>query len=200
MREKYTNQMLQVIRSMQNIDYINPGEIPNIDLYMDQVTTFMNEHLQSCKRFDDDKILTKTMINNYTKNNLLPPPEKKKYSSEHMLLLIYIYYLKNFLSISDIQSILQPLNERFFHQDAGISLEDIYEEIVHLEKENMNAQTMDIIRKLKKSSEAFSEVENEDDKKMLSTFAFICMLSFDVWVKKTIIENIIDDVNKKDKK
>lgn len=192
MPKKYTNEMLQLFRNIQNIDYIVPEEIPNIDLYMDQITTFMNEHLQSSKRFPEDKILTKTMINNYTKNNLLPPPDKKKYSQEHMLLLIYIYYLKNFLSISDIQSILGPLTERFFHQENGIQLQDIYSEIVKLEKENINPQTRDIIRKLKKSNECFQDVSNPEDKELLSTFAFICMLSFDVWVKKNIIENIID--------
>lgn len=193
MKKKYTNEMINLIRSMQNIDYITPDELPNIDLYMDQVTTFMDERLRSSKRFEDDKILTKTMINNYTKNNLLPPPVKKKYSSGHMFLLIYIYYLKNFLPISDIQSILEPLSDRFFDREQGISLHDIYEEIVALQKENMDSQTKDIIRKLKKSSEAFEDVDDPADKKFLSTFAFICMLSFDVWVKKTIIENIIDD-------
>ena len=193
MEKKYTNEMINLIRSMQNIDYITPDELPNIDLYMDQVTTFMDEHLRSSKRFEDDKILTKTMINNYTKNNLLPPPVKKKYSNEHMLLLIFIYYLKNFLSISDIQNILGPLSERFFDSGDGISMRDIYEEIVSLERENIDSQAKDIIRKLKKSTESFEDVKDPEDKKFLNTFAFICMLSFDVWVKKTIIENIIDD-------
>ena len=50
-----------------------------------------------------------------------------------------------------------------------------------------------VIRKLKKSNEMYSEVTDPDEKKVLSKFAFICMLSFDVWVKKTIIENIMDD-------
>ena len=59
---------------------VKPEDIPNIDLYMDQVTTFMDSQLATSKRHEDDKILTKTMINNYAKNDLLPPPEKKKYS------------------------------------------------------------------------------------------------------------------------
>ena len=86
-----------ILSSLERIDYIKPREIPNIDLYMDQVTTFMEEHLKASKRYPDDKILTKTMINNYAKNRLLPAPEKKKYSKEHMLLLIYIYYYKGCL-------------------------------------------------------------------------------------------------------
>ena len=103
----------QIIDSLQRLDFIQPDEIPNIDLYMDQVTTFMDEHLSQEKRYEDDKILTKTMINNYTKNHLLPPPKKKKYSKEHMLLLIFIYYFKNILSINDIRSIFTPLSELF---------------------------------------------------------------------------------------
>ena len=91
---------------------IPPEDIPNIGLYMDQVTTLMDTRLASSKRYPDDKILTKTMINNYTKNKLLPPSNKKKYSREHIFLLIMIYYLKSILSISDIQSLLEPLSER----------------------------------------------------------------------------------------
>ena len=55
---------------VSGIGYIKPEDIPNIDLYMDQVTTFMDAQLASTKRYKEDKILTKTMINNYTKNNL----------------------------------------------------------------------------------------------------------------------------------
>lgn len=193
MHERYNKEILNLIRSIQNIDYIDPEEIPNIDLYMDQVTTFMDEHLESSKRFDDDKILTKTMINNYTKNDLLPPPVKKKYTKEHMLLLIFIYYFKNFLAINDIKSILAPITKQFFNENDGLSLENIYEEIVNLAHENVNSQLRDIIRKLKKSDEVFSDIDNPDEKKALANFAFICMLSFDVWVKKNIIENLIDD-------
>ena len=56
-----------VLRKLAKINYIKPGEVPNINLYMDQVTTFMDEHLSDSKRHENDKILTKTMINNYTK-------------------------------------------------------------------------------------------------------------------------------------
>ncbi|MFW5632635.1 MAG: DUF1836 domain-containing protein, partial [Acetivibrio ethanolgignens] len=114
---------------INNIDYIRPEEIPNIDLYMDQVTTFMDEHLEGSKRYPEDKLLTKTMINNYTKNNLLPSPNKKKYSKEHMLLLLFIYYFKNILSISDIQSIFEPLTEKYYDKEDGFTLEEIYKSV-----------------------------------------------------------------------
>ena len=65
---------------VDSLTRVHPSEIPGIDLYMDQVTTFMDSHLNTSKWLGEDKILTKTMINNYAKNNLLPPPVKKRYS------------------------------------------------------------------------------------------------------------------------
>ncbi len=85
-----------ILGSLSRIDYIKPEEVPNIPLYMDQVTTFMDAQLASSKRYPEDKILTKTMINNYAKNDLLPPPLKKKYSKEHLLVLVFIYYFKKY--------------------------------------------------------------------------------------------------------
>ena len=87
--QEFVNSLLQ---RLAKLNYIKPGDVPNIDLYMDQVTTFMDEHLSDVKRYEDDKILTKTMINNYTKNDLLPPPVKEKniLKSIYMFLLLYI--------------------------------------------------------------------------------------------------------------
>lgn len=179
-----------IIANMRQIDYIKPEQIPGIDLYMDQVTTFMDEHLSGLKRFEDDKMLTKTMINNYTKNDLLPSPDKKKYSKDHMLLLIYIYYFKNVLSISDIQSIINPLTDRYY-KNKDISLEKIYSEVLGLVMEHINTCTKDIVKKYTNSTESFTDVEGED-KEFLTNFAFIAQLCIDVYIKKTIIEKMID--------
>ena len=105
-----------LLNSLDSLEGIRPGEIPNIALYMDQVTTFMDAQLASSRRFESDKVLTKTMINNYAKNHLLPPPEKKKYSREHMLLMLFIYYFKSFLSITDIQTLMEPLTGKYFQK------------------------------------------------------------------------------------
>lgn len=182
----------EIINNIKNIDYVRPEEIPGIDLYMDQVTTFMDEHLERSKRYPEDKLLTKTMINNYTKNNLLPSPNKKKYSKEHMLLLLFIYYFKNILSISDIQSIFEPLTEKYYDKEDGLTLEEIYRSVFELEEEQAAYLTKDIIRKFKKSEEVFTEEEKEEDREFLQMFSFICMLSFDVYMKKMIIERLID--------
>ena len=89
----------KIIESILNdFNSFNIDDIPNIDLYMDQVTTYLNNKFEGSKRNDDDKLLTKTMINNYAKSRLLPPPEKKKYSKDHLMMEIIV--LKEFLNYS----------------------------------------------------------------------------------------------------
>ena len=186
-----------ILSSLEKIDYIKPKEIPNIDLYMDQVTTFMEEHLQASKRYPEDKILTKTMINNYAKNHLLPAPEKKKYSKEHMLLVFYIYYYKGILSIGDIQSLLEPLTDRYFHTKEALNMQAIYEEVFSLEKSQVEKMKADVIESYRIASETFADAP-EEEQQFLHIFSFICLLSFDVYVKKQVIEKLIDVLPKRE--
>lgn len=185
-----------ILNSLSRISYIKPEDLPNIDLYMDQVTTFMDAQLSVSKRRSDDKVLTKTMINNYAKNNLLPPPVRKKYSKEHILSLIFIYYFKNILSIGDIQEILNPIMEHHFTSDSDINLEKIYSEVFCLEESEVVSLKEDISQKYKISQTTFLDAK-EEDRIELQQFAFICMLSFDVYVKKQLIEKMIDSKIKK---
>ena len=185
----------ELLRSVAGLSYIEPDMIPNIDLYMDQVTTFMNEHLSASKRFDDDKILTKTMINNYTKGRILPPPEKKKYSREHMLLLIFVYYFKSILSINDMKELLNPITDKYFGKDE-INMEYIYEEVFDEVRSSFHTIAKDIDNKFKKSEESFMDVP-EDEREMLQHFSLICMLSFEIYVKELLINKLIDIDSKK---
>ena len=192
--QEFVNSLLQ---RLAKLNYIKPGDVPNIDLYMDQVTTFMDEHLSDVKRYEDDKILTKTMINNYTKNDLLPPPVKKKYSKEHIYVLTFIYYLKNILSISDIQKLLNPLTDKFFNKEELPDLEYIYSEIYNMEKAQIASLSKDVVERTQVAKEAFTDVENEEDKDFLQLFSLVGLLSFDVYMKKNIIERLIDDYTNK---
>lgn len=133
------------------------------------------------------------MINNYTKNNLLPPPVKKKYSKEHLYVLTFIYYFKNLLSISDIQTLLNPLTEQFFEGNDTGSLDDIYKQIYNLCKGEISGISKDVLEKAHLSEEAFSTVEDTDSREFLQFFSLVSLLSFDVYMKKNIIESLIDD-------
>ena len=187
-----SEELRELLDRLKEISYVQPDELPNIDLYMDQVTTFMDRHLASSKRYDEDKLLTKTMINNYTKNELLPSPNKKKYSKDHMYLLILIYYLKSVLSITDIQAILKPLNEKFFDGAGEVPFEKIYEEIFAIQKAQSDVVAKDLARKWKAVQGTYDEVKSKDQQEFLRKLSLICMLSFDVYMKKQIIEQMID--------
>ncbi len=182
-----------ILSSISQIEHIKPEDIPNIELYMDQVTTFMDSQLASSKRFPEDKILTKTMINNYAKNHLLPSPNKKKYSKEHLLMLIFIYYFKSILSITDIQSLLNPITERYFQKQDGINVESLYQEVFSMESGQIELMKKDVLEKYKLSQTTFADCSKEDQA-FLQLFSFIALLSFDVYVKKQLIEKIIDSL------
>lgn len=194
------NLLESILESLDRFDYIKTNDIPNMDLYMDQVTTLMEENLSKAARHgNEDKILTKTMINNYAKNNLLPAPYKKKYSKEHILVLIFIYYFKGIMSIGDIQKLLAPLNEHFFQNEDGMRMEDIYEEVFSMEYDQMEELKKDVVAKYKLAEQEFEEAPKEHQA-FLKKFAFICNLSFDVYVKKLLIEKLIDELPDTDTK
>lgn len=190
------NLLNSILESIDRVKFVNSDDIPNIDLYVDQVTTFMDKALKSTMRYkDQDKVLTKTMINNYAKNDLLPSPYKKKYSKEHVLVLVFIYYFKNILSINDIQNLLGPLTERFFGEEE-FSVKDVYDEVININEELIESLKEDIKAKYSKSMDSFKD-SSEEDKEFLQLFSFITMLAMDVYVKKLMIEKMIDQYTEK---
>ena len=166
---------------------------------MDQVTTFMEDQLSATRRHEDDKILTKTMINNYAKNKLLPPPDKKRYSKEHLLMLIFIYYFKNFLSMSDIQTLIEPITEKYFQSGSGHDMTYIYEEVFRTIKSQSSFLMKDLLKRYNMADETFKDAP-EEDQTFLRAFSFICLLSFDIYMKKIMVERLIDAIDEsKDK-
>ena len=82
------------------------NELPEIDLYLDQVVNYLEKYLEQYSVNKEDKIITKTMINNYVKQGIMPAPEKKKYSRAHIAYLIVICILKQVYSINDIGKLI----------------------------------------------------------------------------------------------
>ena len=181
----------EVFKRYTDGGYIKASMLPDLDLYVDQITTFLTRHLAKTIRFEDDKIMTKTMINNYTKNHLLPPPDKKKYSRDHILLMIFIYYFKNFLPISDIKTILGPLTDKYFHKDADLNLEAIYTTLFSKEDTFVQEVLENVMKQFHMSADLFPDAPKADQAS-LREFTFICMLSLDIYLKKQLIEAILD--------
>lgn len=80
-------------------------DIPAIDLYLDQIITLASDRLAQNKRGEKDKLLTKTMINNYSKDGIIKPVKGKKYSREQIVQMMLVYSLKQNFSIGEIKQL-----------------------------------------------------------------------------------------------
>lgn len=190
----YSEDFIQEL--LQEVEKFNINDIPNIDLYMDQVTTYLGDKFKVTKRHKDDKLMTKTMINNYVKSHLLPSPEKKKYSKDHIMALIMIYFFKNIISINDVTKLLTPLFDSYFHNEE-LSLESIINSFLDY-IQTCNLQDS-ILKEFDDSKKIFAKTQ-VDDKDYLETLGLITMLSYDTFVKKMLIEKLVDSLPDVDKK
>ncbi len=203
MDEQYLNELTEYLKSLH---HVHAGSLPSLDLYMDQVTGFMEEHLASMKRHPEDKALTKTMINNYAKNKILPPPVGKRYNKNHMLILLLIYYYKSMLSLSDIRTVVDPLAENYFSLHSKPRLTDIYEEIFSFANGEMQSLVEDLEKKFQTANSSFSEQDpafadlEEQEREQLQSFSFLSLLAFDVYLKKQLMEKIVDRMEDSQKK
>lgn len=173
------------------------SEIPEIDLYMDQVTTFIEDKLKEYRRWENDKLLTKTMINNYTKNDLLPRPCKKKYGKNHIMSLFFIFYLKQILSIQDIKQLfsLYKSTELF---ETKEDLEILYNTYIEI----MNSFSPMIQELLEKQYQSIKNLlkEKELDTDMNLTFLFIMSIITQGDTNKLLAQKIIDEFTNSDVK
>lgn len=175
---------------------IKLAEIPCVDLYMDQVTTFFNEKLESLKRNEEDKILTKTMINNYTKGKILMPAKNKKYTEEHMILLTLIYNLKQSISINDINTVFSSFIDMKAPSSISLSLENLYNNFLDI-KQVQNAEfEHDIAKDTKFIKDKIREM-GEEEGKLIELILMILLLINKANLQKRMAEKLIDNFLKK---
>ncbi|MHC6178580.1 DUF1836 domain-containing protein [Clostridium sp. JNZ X4-2] len=195
------NTLEKLIEELQNFTQLKLENIPDIDLYMDQVTTFIEDKLGYLKRNKEDNTITKTMINNYTKAGILMPPKKKKYSRQHMILIILTYYLKQILSISDIQNLFSPIvNSIMSGEDHEESLNNVYRRFLKIENDQVESFVEDFENKIKEDniSDENSGIHNGDPQENLDELVVIViMLVVKANIEKRMAEKIIDNFFKK---
>ncbi len=181
--------ILKLAKSIINYNEIKDYEIPDIDLYMDQVTSFMDTKLKDFKRDENDIILTKTMINNYVKSNVIPSPVKKKYSKKHLMVLIWIYHLKQTLSITDIGKLMNFIIK---DKDEEIKYNEIYNNFLDIEKKSHAEFEVNLSEMLKNVDDKY----NSDEKLFLLVIELILSSN----LQKRMAEKIIDNYFNNDAK
>ncbi len=164
-------------------------EMPEIDLYMDQVIQLFDQKYKKTKRNEDEKILTKTMINNYAKGKLFIPIKNKKYSKKHLILISLIYQLKGALSITDIKSTLQIINDKITSDD--INLDAFYTSLLTLQKTNAENVTDSIPLRQQEVKQVI--VEEDENIEQILLIASLVNISNSY---RKVAERLIDDLSK----
>ena len=136
---------------------LKSSDIPSIDLYMDQIINLVSDKNAEGSEMFADRVLTKTMINNYSKDGLIKPIKGKKYSKEHIVQMLLIYSLKNTLSISSIRRALQGVYSEGFD---GKRLAEGYDRYIDL-KESNRERSLSIVEDF--ISDNSLDLENDDD-------------------------------------
>lgn len=131
--------------------------LPDIDLYMDQVITYMERQMSVFMNGENDKIITPSMINNYVKDKLIPRPVQKKYSKEHLGYLLTVCMLKQVLPIADISKLVNS-------QADKMQMSELYNSFCHVQDEALQAVSL----RVKDTLESGSENDCEDVLSMLA--------------------------------
>ncbi|MEH7458116.1 DUF1836 domain-containing protein [Bacillus sp. JJ1127] len=163
-------------------------DIPNVDLYVDQVVQLFENNYGDTTRTEDEKVLTKTMINNYAKGKLFIPIKNKKYSKEHMILISLIYQLKGALSINDIKSSLANLNETLLN-DHTFELDTLYKDFLNLTETNVENFKRDVDTRVAEVK-ATASFEDKELEKFLLLTSFVTMSN----MYRRLAEKLVDDL------
>ncbi len=176
-------EMMDLVRRSFDDDDIPPQSIPDIDLYMDQIITIFDQNLGGNKRYEDDKLLTKTMINNYSKEGVLKPIKGKKYTKEHIIQMLLIYNMKNTLTIQEIKRVLSGVyEEEDFDEKA---LEECYRQFLTFKQ--IERDTMpEVIRSMFRKSPI--ELRGKSDLMVL----LLSMSAMSLYMKR-MAETVIDE-------
>ncbi|RSK52685.1 DUF1836 domain-containing protein [Bacillus canaveralius] len=182
------NHLIEKI-SLEN--QIGLEDIPSIDLYMDQVIQLFENKFAGSKRNENEKVLTKTMINNYAKGKLFIPIKNKKYSKQHLILISLIYQLKGGLSINDIKATLDGINEKII--DGDIDLERFYNSYLSLSRRNIESFKEDLKHR---ASETMEEVAKLEDKQpaQLEKILLVASLVNISQLYRRAAEKLVDEI------
>lgn len=164
-------------------------DIPKIDLYIDQVIQLFETSFAETKRTGEEKILTKTMINNYAKGKLFYPVQNKKYTRNHIMLIHLIYQMKSVLSINDVKQVLDGLNERA--EKEQLNLESFYESYLHIQQGGVDFFKEGLDRQADLAKKEAAAMENPDE---LEQVLLIASLVHTSNLYKRAAEKLVDDL------
>jgi len=188
------NKENELLESLNLDNQLSLEHIPDLDLYMDQVIQLFENNFATSKRNEDEKILTKTMINNYAKGKLFFPIENKKYSKEHLLLISLIYQMKSVLSINDIKRTLDQLNKKI--TEENFNLQSFYRSYLELMDNNSTMFRQTISKHFKKVDEEVKKLADEDESYLEQVLMVATLTGMSNFYRRAA-EKIVDNMERK---
>lgn len=205
--KKIINELETWLSELEGFNLPDWESLPDLDLYMDQVITYLEKELSPLTVEEHEKLITPFMINNYVKAKLIPNPIKKKYSKEHLGFILGICSVKQVLSISDISKLRSRLKSD--------NIEDLYQIFIKNWQDNLHSiastsknEINSIVTSLS-SDEDSIELDEESRDLLINKLNFLALkLAIEAEAQKIIATKIIyllnseddDDSEKKKKK
>lgn len=174
-----------IIKDALNTNEITLHDIPELDLYVDQIITLVDNILKENKRSADEKLLTKTMINNYSKARVIKPIKGKKYSKLQIIQILITYCMKNTLTIDEIKRVLNS------HEFTAEEISTYYQN--YLDKKALIKSTLpDYLIK--------NELINENSDPMETLLIMTALSNQSKRISEAIIDHYYPEISKKKEK
>jgi DNA-binding transcriptional MerR regulator len=192
------NNLADMLAELDLENNIALEDIPGIDLYMDQIIQLFEKNFGSSTRNEDEKVLTKTMINNYAKGKLFFPIKNKKYSKEHLILISLIYQLKGGLSIQDIKQTLHGINKRA--ESAEFPLDQFYQSHLNLHQKNIEIFNEDVLKTEQEVKEEVKKLDADDPEELETVLLIASLINISNFYRRTaekLVDQLADKNNEK---
>ncbi|MGI6230379.1 MAG: DUF1836 domain-containing protein [Tractidigestivibacter sp.] len=95
---------------MSQLHISRSSELPRLDLYLDQLLSFVSQELSFMQLPDEGPLVTGSMVNNYVKLHVLPAPIKHRYTRKHVAVLICVCAFKRVFSISQVAKVVHMVS------------------------------------------------------------------------------------------
>jgi DNA-binding transcriptional MerR regulator len=174
------------LNELNNFSFKKYEELPDIELYMDQVVTFLEKQIKIFQNSSLDKQITSSMINNYVKGEVVSAPIAKKYNREHLAAIEEVISLKQVLSIAEVKQIL---NERYKDNPEKGEIFNSFNEL----------QTEKITSTVNEAFKHLNDIDDNDTKALIDLaldFSLSAVAYINIAKKILFLTRVYDELNK----
>lgn len=201
---RYEEFLNQVMDKYAKTGLLLPDEMPEVELYMDQVVSLLNKELAVYKEKEQD-VFTKSMVSNYVKHKVLPKPENKKYNKEHMVILNMIFQLKSIFQMDEMKVLFKSFVEN--HEsilEEQYDMEGLYDSLLRSRDKEILQITNHIHEDIEYVKAVMEEMGTSDDDahEIMGVILILAIQSnaYRLMARKLLNEYFIDNKKKSERK